>query len=207
MFFVLTKPQVCGQPEAESCTDECVAGCGCGDLWRHGDSCFETAACGCAGDLIFNGCGTPSTKICGQPEAEFYPTICVAGCGCGGDMWRHGDSCFETSDCGCTGDLTWNDCNSACPKICGEPAAEVCADVCVAGCGCANETWRLGDVCLEKCFDDDDDNDKSNKKATITIVAAVGAALIAMLAMLAGVAMRRRPFKRVQVTKDPTDDK
>jgi len=50
----------------------------------------------------------------------------------------------------CSGDMVYSTCHSECPKICGEPEAEMCIMSCRMGCGCQGNLWQSGDRCVTK---------------------------------------------------------
>jgi hypothetical protein len=60
------------------------------------------------------------------------------------------DQCVEPAP-ECDGDLVWNECGTACPKICGEDHPIRCTRQCKKECQCPNNMWRDGDKCVAEC--------------------------------------------------------
>ena len=103
--------------------------------------CTQGADCG---GQVMNECGTACPLICGQPAAEMCTMNCVAEYQCpNGQCFdeRAGacsdvetqtverPTCVQGADCG---GQVMNDCGTACPLICGQPAPEMCTENCVS---------------------------------------------------------------------------
>eukprot|EP00756_Hemistasia_phaeocysticola_P013759 Hpha_TRINITY_DN15298_c0_g1::TRINITY_DN15298_c0_g1_i8::g.68283::m.68283 len=50
----------------------------------------------------------------------------------------------------CPANAVWNDCGTACPSVCGKPAAQLCTEQCVTGCQCGVGFQRRSDKELAK---------------------------------------------------------
>ena len=109
--------------------------------------CTQGADCG---GQVMNECGTACPLICGEPAAGMCTMNCVAEYQCpGGQCFdaRAGacsgvesqtvelPTCVQGADCG---GQVMNDCGTACPLICGQPAPEMCTENCVSEHQCPN---------------------------------------------------------------------
>ena len=95
-----------------------------------------TQGAGCGGQ-VWSDCGTACPLVCGQPAAEMCTENCVAEyqCPSGQCFNDRTGACAAVEECtqgaGCGGQV-WSDCGTACPLVCGQPAAEMCTENCVA---------------------------------------------------------------------------
>ena len=52
----------------------------------------------------------------------------------------------------CPGDLVYNSCGTACPKVCGQRSLPYCTMQCVPGCQCPSGLWKTSDnKCVRSC--------------------------------------------------------
>lgn len=81
-------PSVCGEPDQEVCSEQCVRGCQCPEDTSRtkDDKCVPKSECPstqeCEGDLKYNSCGTACENICGKQKQEMCIMLCVEGCQC-----------------------------------------------------------------------------------------------------------------------------